>query len=136
MNKHKIFVNLPVKDLKRTMDFFSKLGFGFNAQFTNENAACLVIGDDIYAMLLVEKFFKTFIKKELVDATKATEALIALSAGSRSEVDDLAERALKAGGTEPRPAQEYPWMYSRSFQDLDGHLWELVYMDMTKVPRK
>ena len=133
----KIFVNLPVKDLKKTMDFFSKLGFNFNPMFTDENAACMVISQDIYAMLLVEKFFKSFIPdKEICDTKSSTEALIALSANSHEEVDELIRNAVAAGGSEYRQTQDYGWMYGRAFQDINGHIWEAVYMDMNAIPEE
>lgn len=124
-----IFINLPVKDLNKTMEFYSKLGFTFNPQFTDHNAACMVISDTIYAMLLVENFFKSFIKKDICDSTMYTETILALSFDSRQEVDDIVNKAVAAGGTEPNASQDHGWMYSRSFQDLDGHIWEPVYMD-------
>ena len=130
---NKIFVNLPIKDLKRSMSFFSELGFTFNKQFTDENAACLVINDDIYAMLLTEKFYQTFIRKEIADSTKVSEVIVALNCESRGEVDVLVEKALKAGAKEYREPEVYEWMYGRSFEDLDGHLWELGYMDPAHV---
>ena len=129
----KIFVNLAVKDLERSKRFFTELGYDFNPQFTDANAACLVISEDIYAMLLVEPFFKTFTSKELVDARTSTEVLIALSVDSREEVDLMATRALAAGGTEPRAAQDLGFMYSRAFDDLDGHTWEPVWMDPAAI---
>src|SRR5690606_1364393 len=124
-----IFINLPVKDLKRSMDFFTSLGFSFNMQFTNEKAACMVIDENIYSMLLTEAFFKTFTTKEIVDATKRTEAIIALSAGSRAEVEDLYNKAIAAGASMTREAEDHGWMYSRNFDDLDGHQWEIIFMD-------
>ena len=130
---NKIFVNLPVQDLQRSMSFFSSLGFTFNKQFTDENAACLVISDEIYAMLLVEKFFKTFIKKEIADSAKSTEVILALMCESRAEVDSLVAKALAAGAKEYREAEDHGWMYGRSFEDLDGHLWEVGYMDPAHV---
>jgi len=131
----KIFVNLPVKDLKKTMDFFSKLGFKFNPMFTDENAACLVIS--IYAMLLVEKFFKNFIPdKEICDARSSAEALVALSTKTRQEVDEVIKKVLAAGGSEYRQAQDYGWMYGRAFQDIDGHIWEIFYIDMNSMPEE
>ena len=129
----KIFVNLPVKDLGRSMDFFTNLGYSFNKQFTDENAACLVISDDIYAMLLVEPFFKTFTKKDISDATKTTEAIIALGLDSRTQVDDLADKALAAGGSASNDTNDQGFMYTRSFSDPDGHLWELFYMDPASI---
>jgi hypothetical protein len=130
----KIFVNLPVKDLKKTMDFFSKLGFKFNPQYSNQNGACMIIEDNIFAMLLVEKFFKTFIKKEISDAKKTTEVLVALSVESREKVDKMVKLAVEAGGKEAREKQDYGWMYGRAIEDLDGHIWEIFYMDESKKP--
>ena len=124
-----IFVNLPVKDLSRTVEFFKKLGFAFNAQFTDENATCMIINDNIFVMLLVEKFFKTFTKKEICDTTKDTEVIIALSTESREKVDEMMQNVFEAGGKESREPQDYGWMYGRSFQDINGHLWEIIYMD-------
>jgi predicted lactoylglutathione lyase len=129
----KIFVNLPVKNLQKSMDFFSQLGYTFNAQFTDEKAACMVISEDIYTMLLLEPFFKTFISKELVDAHKSTEVLIALSCDTREAVDALVDRAKAAGGTEARPPKDHGFMYERSFNDLDGHTWEFMWMDESTV---
>ena len=117
-----IFVNLPVKDLNKTIEFFTKLGFKFNPQFTDENATCMIIGENIFAMLLVEKFFKTFTPKNIADAKKSTEVLLALSVGSRNEVDDMINKAVKAGGKEPRKAQDHGWMYGRSIEDINGHI--------------
>ena len=128
-----IFVNLPVKDLNKTKDFFSKLGFTFNPQFTDENAACMIIGENIYAMLLVEKFFKSFTPKAISDAMTTTEVLIAIDTESREKVDEMINNAIKAGGMEPRAPQDHGWMYGRSFQDLDGHIWEVLYMDESGI---
>jgi predicted lactoylglutathione lyase len=124
-----IFVNLPVKDLSRTVEFFKKLGFAFNPQFTDENATCMIINNNIFVMLLVEKFFKTFTKKEICDTTKDTEVIIALSTESREKVDEMMQNVFEAGGKESREPQDYGWMYGRSFQDINGHLWEIIYMD-------
>lgn len=124
-----IFVNLPVKDLKKSKAFFERLGYGFNAQYTNDDAACLVISDKIFAMLLTEPFFKTFTKKSLVDASKSTEVILALAVESKAEVDELVDKALKAGAGKSNDAQDYGWMYTKSFQDPDGHLWEVFYSD-------
>jgi predicted lactoylglutathione lyase len=124
-----IFVNLPVKDLSRTVEFFKKLGFAFNPQFTNENATCMIINNNIFVMLLVEKFFKTFTKKEICDTTKDTEVIIALSTESREKVDEMMQHVFEAGGKESREPQDHGWMYGRSFQDINGHLWEIIYMD-------
>jgi predicted lactoylglutathione lyase len=130
----KIFVNLPVKDLERSRAFFSALGFSFNPQFSNEQGACMVISEDIFTMLLVEPFFQTFIKKPISDATKATEVLVCLSCDSRAEVDALVKKALAAGGTAPNAPQDHGFMYAHGFEDLDGHVWELVWMDPAAVP--
>ena len=130
----KIFVNLPIKDMKRSQEFFKALGFTFNPQFTNEQGACMVISEDIFAMLLVEPFFQTFTRKAIVDARKSTEVLVCLSCESRAEVDELVRKALAAGGTTPNAAQDHGFMYSHSFEDLDGHVWELAWMDPAAAP--
>ena len=129
-----IFVNLPVKDLKRSVDFFTALGFTFNPQFTDENATCMIIGENIYAMLLVDRFFGTFTKKAISDASKTTEVLTALSLESREKVDEIANKALASGGSVNKEPQDHGWMYGRSFQDPDGHIWELLYMDESQLP--
>jgi len=125
-----VFVNLPVVDLDRSKQFFSALGFSINPQFTDENAASIVISDHIYAMLLTPEFFARFTNKPVADAQTSTEAIVALSADSRSEVDELVDKALAAGAIATRePDTEYPFMYSRSFSDPDGHQWEVLWMD-------
>ena len=129
----KIFVNLAVKDMNRSKEFFTKLGFEFNAQFTNDQGACMVISEDAFVMLLVEPFFQTFTQKGICDASKLTEAINGLSCSSRAEVDSLYERALAAGGSACQPPQDYGFMYSRSFYDLDGHHWEVIWMDPAQV---
>ena len=126
-----IFVNLPVGDLPRSKAFFESLGLAFNPQFTNDQGACLVVGENIYAMLLVKDFFRTFTGKPLVDAPRSTEVLVCLSCESRAEVDELVARAVKAGGTAPRKPQDHGFMYGHGFEDLDGHIWELMHMDPT-----
>lgn len=128
-----IFVNLPVKNLEKTKDFFSKIGFEFNAQFTDKNAACLVIGDNIFAMLLTEDYFKTFTKKDLSNAANTTEVILALSAESREQVDEIVNAALSAGGSPSNDPVDHGFMYGWSFQDPDGHLWEVMYMDQSQV---
>ncbi|MCP3135805.1 VOC family protein [Pyxidicoccus xibeiensis] len=126
----KIFVNLPVQSLKRSTEFFGKLGYTFNPKFTDENATCMVISEDIYAMLLVKPFFKGFIgKKEIADSTTTTEALIALSVDSRAAVDEYMKKVLEGGGTETKEPSDLGFMYQRSFADLDGHQWEIFWMD-------
>ncbi|RMI37711.1 VOC family protein [Streptomyces triticirhizae] len=124
-----IFVNLPVKDLERSKEFFTKLGYSFNPQFSDENAACLVISETIYSMLLTEDFFRTFTKKQIADTGTHQETLIGLSADSREAVDELADRALAAGGTAAGDPLDMDGMYGRSFYDLDGHHWEVMWMD-------
>lgn len=128
-NPRKIFVNLAARDLKRSMEFFSKLGFEFNPQFTDENAACMVISEEAYVMLLTEPFFKTFTKKEICSTGTHTEGLFALSCSSRAEVDDLVKKAIAAGGSHAMDPQDHGFMYGSSFYDLDGHHWEVVWMD-------
>ena len=130
-----IFVNIAVNDLPKSKAFFEKLGLTFNAQFTNDQAASLEIGENIYAMLLVKDFFKTFTHKTLVDASTSTEVLICLSCESRAEVDALVAKAVAAGGKTPRPVQDYGFMYSHGFEDLDGHIWELMHMDLAAAPK-
>jgi predicted lactoylglutathione lyase len=123
-----IFVNLPVKDLKKSVTFFTSLGFKFNPQFTDENATCMIVGENIFVMLLVESFFKTFTSKAICDATRQTEVIVCISADSRKTVDDMVGKAVAAGGTTPRKSQDHGFMYQHGFQDLDGHLWEVVHM--------
>ena len=133
----KIFVNLPVKDLQRSIDFFTQLGYSFNKQFTDEKAGCLVISEDIYAMLLTEPFFKGFIPgKEISDATKTKEVLVCLSADSRDAVNDLVDKAIAAGGKNFRDPEDHGFMYGRSFEDLDGHVWEIMWMDPAAIMKQ
>jgi predicted lactoylglutathione lyase len=129
----KIFVNLPVKDLTASVEFFAKLGFPNNPQFSDENAACVVFSEDIYAMLLVEPFFKSFTKKEIADATKVTESITCLGVESRERVDELADKALESGGSPANEPMDQGFMYGRSFHDVDGHLWEVTWMDPAVV---
>ena len=130
-----IFVNLPIKDMKRSQDFFKQLGFTFNPQYTNDQGACMVVSDDIYVMLLVEDFFKTFTKKPIADGKKVTEVIVCLSVDSRAKVDELVAKAVAAGGSSSNPKQDHGFMYGHGFEDLDGHVWELVYMDPTQAPQ-
>ena len=132
MNR-KIFVNLPVTDLARSKQFFAKLGFGFDPRFTNEDAACMIVTDDIFVMLLTEKYFKTFTKKVIADAHRSTEVLVCLSEASREAVDAHLAKALEAGASEAREPQDLGFMYGRSFCDLDGHIWESVWVDEAAV---
>lgn len=130
-----MFVNLPIRDMARSRAFFESLGFGFNPQFTNEMGACMVVSDPHnYVMLLVEPFFQTFTPKAIADATETTEVLICLSCDSREEVDALVAKARAAGATVPRPPQDHGFMYGHGFTDLDGHMWELAYMDLSAAP--
>ena len=129
----KIFVNLPVKNLKSSMDFFSSLGFAFNPQFTDDTAACMVISEDIYAMLLTHPKFKEFTPNPICDATKSTEALICLSCESRAAVDYTVSKAVAAGGKTYNRPQDHGFMYAHGFQDLDGHIWELIYMEPSAI---
>ena len=125
----KMFVNLAVRDLKKSMGFFSELGFGFNPQFTDDKAACMVISDAAYVMLLAQPFFKTFTKRELCDTATHTEGLFALSCSSRADVDGMVKKALAAGGAPAMPPQDHGFMYASSFYDVDGHHWEVLWMD-------
>ncbi|MER5930697.1 VOC family protein [Streptomyces sp. NPDC002054] len=128
-----IFVNLPVKDLDSAKAFWEKLGYSFNPQFSDETAACLVISDTIFAMLLTEAKFKEFATKPVADASRTTEVMVALSADTRAKVDEVLDAALAAGGTEPRPAMDLGFMYGRAFEDLDHHVWEFVWMDPAAI---
>jgi uncharacterized protein len=131
-----LFVNLPVKDLEKSKAFFSQMGLSFNAQFTDENAACLVLGPNFYAMLLVEKFYSTFTKKQIANTATTSEVINALMVEKRSEVDDLADKAFKAGASKYRDPEDMGFMYTRSFQDLDGHLWEIGWMDPAHIKKE
>lgn len=128
MNKN-IFVNLPVKDLDKSKAFFTGLGYTFNPQFTDETAACMVISENIYAMLMTHARFTDFTPKAIADSVKTTEVLIALSCESKDEVATIADAAIAAGATEAKPPQDYGFMVVRSVNDLDGHIWEYVWMD-------
>lgn len=130
-----IFVNLPVKDLNKSVEFFTWLGFTFDPRFTDKNATCMIIGENIFAMLLVEDYFKTFTPKTIADTTRSTEAILALSVDSRAKVDLMMDSVLKAGGKESREKQDEGWMYGRAFQDPDGHLWEVFFMDISAMPK-
>ncbi|MBA4792121.1 MAG: VOC family protein [Phenylobacterium sp.] len=128
-----IFVNLPVKDVEASKAFFAALGFGHNPQFSDETAACIVIDENIFAMVMSHEKFSDFITGEISDAHKATEVLTCLSANSRDEVDDLLAKALAAGAKPWKPIMDMGPMYGASFQDPDGHVWELMYMDMAAM---
>jgi hypothetical protein len=123
-----IYVNLPVKDLQKSIAFFSALGYEFNPQFTDETAACLKISEDIYAMLLTYAKFQTFTPKAICDAAQSTEVLLCLSCESRVQVDELVGKALAAGGSTYAEPKDYGFMYQHGYLDLDGHIWELIYL--------
>ena len=131
----KIFVNLPVKDLKKSMSFFEAIGFKNNPQFTDETAACMVVSEEIYVMILTEPKFKSFTPKAIADATKSSEVLIALSRESRADVDDIVKKAVAAGGSTYAEPKDYGFMYQHGFADPDGHIWEVLWMDPKAVQR-
>jgi hypothetical protein len=124
-----IFVNLPVKNLKQSIEFFTQLGFQFNSQFTDETATCMIVSETIFVMLLTHEKFKTFTPNAICDATKSTEVLTCLSVESRAKVDEIVRKAVAAGGTTYNDPQDHGFMYGHGFQDLDGHIWELIYME-------
>lgn len=124
-----IFVNLPVKDLQRSVAFFTALGYQFDPRFTNDQATCMIVGENIFVMLLVERFFQTFTPKNIVDAASATEVIVCITADSRESVDTLVAKAVAAGGSTPTESKDLGFMYQHGYQDLDGHLWEVFYMD-------
>ena len=128
-----IFVNMPVNDLSRSMQFFQKLGYQFNAQFTNDQAACMVISDTIYVMLLTKPFFQSFTSKAICDTSNTVEMLVCLSSPSRAAVDQLVGKAVMAGGKCPKSPVDCGYMYQRAFEDLDGHIWEVIWMDPAHV---
>jgi uncharacterized protein len=125
----KIFVNLPVKNLGKSVEFFTKLGFKFDPQFTDQTATCMIVADDIFVMLLTEAKFKLFTPKKICDATQSTEVLICLSCESRGKVDEMVNCAVAAGGTTYNEPQDHGFMYGHGFQDPDGHIWELMFME-------
>jgi predicted lactoylglutathione lyase len=129
----KVFVNLPVGDLNRSVKFFRNLGFDFNAQFTDDTATCMIVNEDSFVMLLTRPKFKEFTPKEICDATKSTEVLMGLSLASREKVDDMVRKAVAAGGTTYAEPKDYGFMYQHGFQDPDGHIWELIYMDPSAI---
>ena len=125
----KIFVNLPVQDLSRSVKFFTELGFSFNPRFTDETATCMIVAENIFVMLLTHDKFKNFTPKAICDATKSTEVLVCLSCESRENVDEMVRKAVSAGGTIYNEPQDHGFMYGHGFQDLDDHIWELIYME-------
>ena len=132
----KIFINLPITDLKSAMTFYSAIGFTNNPQFTDETSACMVLTEEIYVMLLTQNKFKEFTKKEIGNTKKTASVINSLSVDSNEEVNAMVEKALKAGGKEPNEAKDYGFMQQRSFEDPDGHLWEVLYMDLSKFPKQ
>jgi len=132
MNKD-IFINLPVRNLNQSREFFGKLGYRFNAQFTNHTAACMIVCENIYVMLLTHDKFKDFTPKAICDASKSTEVMVCLSCESRDAVDELVRKAVATGGTTYKKPQDHGFMYGHGYQDLDGHIWELIYMDPNAI---
>ncbi|WP_347050507.1 VOC family protein [Flavobacterium olei] len=130
----KIFLNIAVKDLNRSIAFFTELGFSFNEKFTNDKGTCMIVGENINVMLLVEEFYQTFTKKQICDTKTTSEVLIAISVDSREQVDEIMQKAVKAGGTDYNQANDYGWMYQKTFLDIDGHHWEVFYMDENNIP--
>lgn len=128
-----IFVNLPVKNLQQSIAFFTKLGFQFNPQFTDETATCMIVSENIFVMLLTHEKFKTFTPNAICDATKSTEVLTCLSMENRAKVDEMVRQAVAAGGTTYNEPQDHGFMYAHGFQDLDGHIWELIYMEPNAI---
>ena len=133
---NQIFVNLPVADLEKSKAFFQKIGYTINPQFTDDTAACVVMGENIFVMILTHEKFRQFTPKVISDAGHSTEVLTALSLSSREDVNEKFRKAIEAGGTEARPEQDYGFMLGKAFNDLDGHIWELIYMDMSQFPQK
>jgi uncharacterized protein len=129
-----IYVNLAVRDLTRSIEFFTKLGFGFDARFTDGKAACMIVSEQAFVMLLAEPFFGTFTRKALCDTSRSTEVLCAISCGSRAEVDELVNTAIAAGGKQAMEPMDHGFMYQRTFYDLDEHHWEVIWMDPAAVP--
>ena len=128
-HRRKLFVNLAVRDLEQSKQFFTKLGFGFDPQFSDDKAACMILGEEAFVMLLTEPFFRTFTKRDLCDTSRQTEGLFALSCESRAEVDQIVKNAIDAGGKHAMDPQDHGFMYGWSFYDLDGHHWEVLWMD-------
>jgi hypothetical protein len=128
-----IFVNLPVTNLNQSIEFFTQLGFEFNPQFTDETATCMIVSENIFVMLLTHEKFKTFTPNAICDATQSTEVLVCLSAESREKIDEMVRQAIAAGGTTHREPQDHGFMYGHGFQDLDGHIWEIIYMEPSAI---
>lgn len=125
---NQLFVNLPVQNLDRAVAFYTQLGYSFNPQFTDENATCMILGENLFAMLLVRPFFQTFTQKELIDPQRQVQTLVALPVDGREAVDALLEKVIAAGG-KPHEPKDYGFMYQRAYDDLDGNTWEIFHMD-------
>lgn len=132
----KVFINLPVKDLTKSIEFFTSMGFSFNNQFTDETAACLVFSEHVYAMLLTHQKFSEFTNRKIADTSNTVEVLNCLSFESRDRVNELVDKAVAAGAVEAAEPKDYGFMYFRSFNDLDGHTWELMWMDPANVQQE
>lgn len=130
---NQIFVNLPVKDLRKSIEFFTGLGFSFNAQFTDDTATCMIVADNIFVMLLTERKFRLFTPNEICDATVSTEVLLALSMENRDRVDEMVRMAVAGGGKTYNEPKDHGFMYQHGFQDPDGHIWEIFWMDPTAI---
>jgi predicted lactoylglutathione lyase len=130
-----IFVNLPVKNLRKSIEFFTALGFSFNPQFTDDNATCMIVADNIFVMLLVEPYFQGFTPREICDTTKNTEVLLALSVENRGKVDAMVRKAIAVGGKIYSEPKDHGFMYQHGFHDLDGHTWEIFWMDPTGIQK-
>lgn len=124
-----IFVNLPVRDLAASVRFFTHLGYSFNQQYTDDGATCMIVAENIFVMLLVEERFKGFTPKPICDARTSTEVLVCLQVESREQVTSMVDKAIEAGGSAYKEPQDHGFMYGHGYQDLDGHLWEIIYMD-------
>ncbi|MBF02985.1 MAG: glyoxalase/bleomycin resistance/extradiol dioxygenase family protein [Flavobacterium sp.] len=132
--KPKIFINLPVSNLAKSMDFYSAIGFTNNKHFTDETAACMVFSEEIYVMLLTHSKFSEFTSKEIATTSKTAAAILSLELKNNQAVNEMTEKALQAGAKEPNEPKDYGFMYLRGFEDLDGHNWEIFYMDMSQMP--
>ncbi len=132
---HKVFMNLPVKDLKRSMAFYESLGWKHNPQFTDNTAASIVVSEDIYVMLLTHEKFSQFTRKQIADSSKTAQMLICLSTDSKDDVHRIVDAAVKSGATEPRPLTDYGFMMFRTFEDPDGHTWEVLFMDPSHIQK-
>jgi predicted lactoylglutathione lyase len=133
--KSQIFINLPVKELERSFDFYTKMGFTNNPQFSDDSGKCMVFSDEIFVMLLTHEKFKSFITRPITDVSKTTSALFSISVESLDRVNEISDNALSGGGKEPVEAKDYGFMQQRTIEDPDGHIWEIFYMDMTKFPQ-